>query len=119
MLNIVTTNPFGLGKVTVTTPGTPVLLLSNFPTLTGNKDNGLDLYANKFTILALSLNTGRVYIGAQTMVRATLVGVIMYMDPGQPWTFQHDVGMNKYHMGDFWVDADVAGEGVFANCDVV
>lgn len=121
------TNPFPLGRVTVAAAGTPVSILANFPTFTGNADNGKDLYCNKLIIWGLpSLpsvpfagNTGNVYVGSKTMNKVTLAGVIAIVPPGGSFTLQHDVGMNKYHVGDFWVDVDTNGEGCYATADVV
>jgi len=103
-------NPFGLGKVAVPTPGSPVSLLVNYSSFTGNADNTKDLFANKWTVQANANNKGPIYIGALSMVRSTLVNVIGIVQPGQSWTWQHDVGMNKYHIGDYYLDADNAND---------
>ena len=106
----------GLGKTTVTTGGTPVLLsvpadvlkLIGFPA------------AHALLFQALSSNTGAVYIGKAGMDRTTLAHVLIKLPP--PTTNQYPtfsmsitVAANAIALDDLYVDADVNGEGIMAS----
>lgn len=101
----ITSNPFAFGKVAVTTPGTTVALNSNFTTT--------DLKFHKATICAGPANTGLVYIGTKTMVRATLVGVFRILAKGEVWEPDYVPGMNGLNLANMYVDADTGGDYVY------
>ena len=119
----VTLNPLPLGKITVTTPGTPVRLtsaLSQSPKApAGNADIMEDLLADKLRLKTLATtsgslgqNAGLIYIGRQDMNKATLAGVYMILEPGESQWFSSTGGGNILRIGDYWVDADNANDWV-------
>jgi hypothetical protein len=94
--------------VVVAAAGTPVALISNFPDYT-------DLYSNKIDITCpLNGNAGQVYIGSLGMNKATSAGVMKILQPGESWSITHNVGLNVFHVQDFYVDADNNGDSVIA-----
>lgn len=119
--------PQPFGNVTVATPGTPVQLAINFPNFTPAVTTAVtdQVYCNKINIITSSIsqtgagNTGNVYIGQSNMVRATLVGVIAVLSPGQSFPVTNNVSMNIYPFDQYYVDADTAGDGVYGSIDTV
>ncbi len=123
MFNL-TLNPQPVNLVKVATPGVPVQFTSTTTGAGGNFNRNDDLSSNKIEFNAHGDNIGRIYIGRQNMVRGTLAagdqtGVIKILEPGQSWSLTHNVGLNKYHAADYFIDADNAGDGVYGNADVV
>lgn len=122
-----TFKPQPFGNVAVATPGTPVSLAVNFPNLTPAVTAALtdQIYCNKISIITSTIahsgagNTGNIYIGTSTMVRATLVGVIAVLAPGQSFPITNNVSMNIYEFEKYFVDADNAGDGVYGSIDTV
>jgi len=108
-----TISPFPLGKLT-TAPNTPIRLTANYPSLYGNWtiDGGIsrDLWANSMELIADLSNQGNIYIGTQTMNKATLVGVIRVIRPGESWVLENNIGGATYHVGDYFMDQDVAND---------
>lgn len=109
-------NPFG--PITVTTPGTLVNLLAGAPTLVGSASQW-PARVSKVRFEALPTNAGLVYIGVSTLVRATLVGVIARIpppaDPILSVTYHEwndERGANRFALQNYWLDADVATDGV-------
>lgn len=114
-------NPQPLGAVKVPVPGTPVRL-NSFLVSKGVIDAATDdVPFNKLSIIPIAANAANVYIGLQTMVKATLEGVLIVIGPAaQPnWALTTNVGMNTYHLQNLWVDADNANEGVYGSFDQV
>jgi hypothetical protein len=120
----VTLKPEPLGKIT-TTPGTPVRITMNLASSPagraayGNLSPGDDLWGNKLELKAPSGNAGNVYIGKINMVRATLVGVIRVLEPGESWPVTEHPRGNVYHIGDFCFDSDNAADSVHGSVDVI
>jgi hypothetical protein len=97
-----------IGKKTVATAGTRVQLIATTPT----KAQGV-------CIQALSSNTGKIYIGDSTVVGSTLVGCGYVLGipagaviPGFSTTIQ---ASNALDVSQFYIDADVNGEGVLVS----
>jgi hypothetical protein len=126
--------PQALGFVKVTTPGTPVSLVSQLVTsgvLPAGTDiltsGGDTLDVNKIALWAPPnvapagwtgpVNAQTVYIGQKNMNKTTLFGVIASLSPGGSWTITNNVGSNVYAVQDLFVDADTANDGVYGNID--
>jgi len=93
------------GKKTVTTAGT-IVQVTTTPT-----------NCNQLFIQALTANTGKIYIGLSTLVKATLVGALFVLpiptanilpvyNPVAP------VADGAIDLATIWLDSDVNGEGV-------
>jgi len=95
------------GRVSVTTPGTPVAL-STDPTLA----------ASKLFFQVIPGLTGKTYVGVPDMTKGTLAGVARILWPnasgGISETFyvESQDGTNSIRLEDYAIDADVAGEGL-------
>lgn len=117
--------PKGIGKVTVTTPGTPVSLAANFIGSIMTVDDTLNV--NKIALWAPPsaapsgwtgpTNTQTIYIGDKTMNKTTLAGVVATIVPGGSWSITNNVGDNVYALQNLYVDADHAGDSVYGNVD--
>jgi hypothetical protein len=103
---------FSLGKVTVTTPGTPVPL------------SATSISVNALYFQALSGNTGVLYVGKQSMVRATLVGVfrtIAAPTAATPaiilpdWNLVSSVFTAPFDISQIFLDADVGTNGLLVS----
>ena len=111
-------NPFPLGKVVVATPGTLVPLCQNFSSLRGNATYTLNLRAAKLFVQTdnvgvsggLAPNAGRIYIGYAGMVRATLVNVLFWVDPGSGFWYPQYGETNSIPVCDLFMDADNAND---------
>ncbi len=96
-----------LGRVNVSTPGTPVPLSTN-PAAT----------ASKLFVQVIPGLTGKTYLGSATMTKATLGGVARILWPNSGGGFSENFclesqdGTNSIRLKDYAVDADVAGEGL-------
>ena len=96
-----------LGRVNVPVPGTPVPLTTN-PAIT----------ASKVFVQVIPGLTGKTYLGAPTMTKATLAGVTRILGPNSASGFSENFflesqdGTNSIRLKDYAVDADVAGEGL-------
>lgn len=101
-----------LGKVTVTTAGTPERVTK------GQTDPNADVLVYSFLIEALPSNTGNVYIGVKSnMNKTTLAGVVAILPiptsnliPSFAATvtnLPHNENLNR-----LYIDVDVSGEGV-------
>ena len=94
-----------IGKVTVTTAGTPVQV-----TATSTRCQAISLQA-------LSTNTGKIYVGnAQAMSKSTLANVLGVVAvptantiPSASISQQGTAGLDA---SSFWLDSDNSGEGV-------
>lgn len=117
--------PQPFGNVTVVTPGTLVQLALNLVGLGVTAAVTDNVYCNKLSIITSPIthggvgNTGYVYIGTATMVRATLAGVIAVLSPGQSFPITNNVSMNIYQFEKYYLDADTAGDGVYGSIDTV
>jgi len=97
-----------LGKITVTTGGTPVRVTANH------------IGVNSIAFQQLAAQTGKIFIGTATLNKGTLVGVLAVLAvptanilPSASFTIVNaPAGLDAR---DFWVDADVNGEGVLVS----
>ena len=100
-------NATPLGRVNVTTPGTPVPL-STDPTLR----------ASKIFFQVIPGLTGKGYIGKSGMVRATLAKVIRVLWPNSAGGFSDSFFLESgsdsdvLNLAEYYIDMDVAGEGL-------
>ena len=96
-----------LGRVNVATPGTAVPL-STDPTKRASK-----IFAQVIPGL-----TGKGYLGKSGMNRATLAGVMRVLWPNsgggfsESFTVESSNGANSLVLSEYFVDMDVAGEGL-------
>lgn len=96
-----------LGRVNVTTPGTPVQLTAD-PSLT----------ACKLFVQVIPGLSGKTYLGTPTMTKSTLAGVTRILWPNASGGFSENFfletqnGTDEIRLCDYAVDADVAGEGL-------
>jgi hypothetical protein len=96
-----------LGRVNVTTPGTPV------PLSTDPNQRVAKIFAQVIPGL-----TGKGYLGTSNMVRATMAGVMRVLWPnaagGQSENFmlESSDGTDVLNLSQYFVDMDVAGEGL-------
>ena len=114
-----TFNPMPFGPVNVPVPGTPVDLTAQLIA------SGVCLVAdpvevNKISIVSLPSNTGAVYVGIAGMNKSTMRGVLFTFSTGSiGWQITNNEGANTYRFDQMYVDADVAGEGVYGGIDQV
>lgn len=108
-------NLFGLGKVTVLVPGTPVAIPIpvglNPPTV------------HAFLIEVLSTNTGKIYVGLEGLDRTTLVGVLIVLPiptANSLPTFSVSItqAANALALRLLRIDADNANDGVLISAIV-
>lgn len=99
-----------LGRVNVTTPGTLVALSTN-----------PNLYASKIFVQVVPGLTGKGYLGTAGMVRSTLAGVIRVLWPNTGGGFSENFlvestdGTDSLNLSQYFVDMDVAGEGLIVS----
>lgn len=99
-----------LGKVTVAAAGT-------ITRATVNQANpAAQISCQSISFQALSTNTGKIYVGLSSLVKATLVGGLDVIAapttnllPAYVVSSLSAAGLNA---ADFWLDADNSGEGV-------
>lgn len=112
-------NPMPFGPVKVAVPGTPVQLTSHLVAI-GECLASDPVAVNKISIVSLPSNTGTVYVGIAGMNRATLQGVLFAFSAGNTgWQITNNEAVNTYRLDQMYVDADVAGEGVYGGIDQV
>ena len=79
---------------------------------------------NSIYFQALSGNTGYVYVGTKTMVRATLVGVYRQIVaptsaaatvPLPDWNLNSSVFTAPFDLSQIWLDADVGTNGLLVS----
>jgi hypothetical protein len=103
-------NVTAMGRVNVATPGT-LVPLSTDPTLR----------VARLAIQSIPALTGKGYIGRSNMVRATLVGVIRILWPNtsggiaDSFVLESQAGMDNIPLSDYYIDMDVAGEGLLVS----
>jgi hypothetical protein len=90
-----------LGRVNVATPGTPVPLATD-PAIT----------ASKLFVQAVPGLTGKTYLGARTMSKATLAGVTCVLSADDTFFLESQDGADSIRLKDYALDADVTGEGL-------
>jgi hypothetical protein len=96
-----------LGRVNVATPGTPV------PLSTDPNQRVARIFAQVVPGL-----TGKGYLGRSTMIRASLVGVMRILWPNSGGGFSENFmvesadGTDSLFLSEYFVDMDVAGEGL-------
>jgi hypothetical protein len=96
-----------LGRFNVAAPGTPVPL-TNDPAIT----------ACRVFFQVIPGLTGKTYIGAPSMTKGTLAGVVRILWPNSSGGFSETFeiksqdGENSIRLKDCAIDADVAGEGL-------
>jgi hypothetical protein len=99
-----------LGRVNVTTPGTPVQLTTD-PTVR----------VSKLFFQSVPGLTGKCYIGAVGMVKSSLTKVIRVLVPAtnsaiaDQFTLAPEDGRDSIYLSEYAIDADVAGEGLLVS----
>lgn len=117
-------NPQPLGNVTVATPGVPVQITLTLQSTSAGSGNIVNASTNKVDCQQILItaspithsgegNTGAVYLGTSTMVRATLAGVIAVIMPGQSFPLTQNVAQNVFDANKLYIDADTASDGIF------
>lgn len=105
------------GPLTVAVPGTPVqaasLLNAVLPLVPANTPQ--PCHAVMFQ--ALPGNTGKIYIGRQTLNRSTGAGVFGFLaipttSHIPSFSTAITIAPNALNLNDYWIDADVANDGV-------
>lgn len=105
-----------LGKVAVTTAGTPVRITS------GQADPSKKVSVHSVFLQAISTNTGRIFVGTSSaMSKTSFVGVVAMIPApsasaatGTLPYFETTIvpSPNGYNLADFWIDAEVSTDGV-------
>ena len=96
-----------LGRVNVVTPGTPV------PLSTDPNQRVAKIFAQVVPGL-----TGKGYLGTSNMIRGTAAGVMRILWPNTGGGFSENVmlessdGTDSLNLSQYFVDMDVAGEGL-------
>src|SRR5437763_1635594 len=99
-----------LGRVNVTTPGTPV------PLSTDPEKRVSKIFAQVIPGL-----TGKGYLGTPGLNRGTLAGVIRILWPNasggfsDQFTLESQDGTNALLLSHYFVDMDIAGEGLLVS----
>lgn len=99
-----------LGRVNVTTPGTPVALTTD-PTA----------IASTLLIQTIPGLTSKIYVGQKGMNKTTLSGVCRILWPNTNGGISDQLmvnvasGTDQLHPSEYFIDADVAGEGVLVS----
>jgi hypothetical protein len=102
-----------LGEIIVVTPGTLVQVSSTH----------INANAVYFQALFDNSATGRTYIGLAGFVRTTSVGLLRTLAgtnatvtvPLDSWSPQSGVSVAPFDLFNYWVDADVAADGVLVS----
>ena len=95
-----------LGKVAVPTPGTPVAI-----------NPSIVATASILSVQAIPGLTSKIYIGRQSMNKATLAGVVYVLWPNpsggisDQFLLKDETGADGIRLAEYYLDADVAGEG--------
>jgi len=112
-------NPMPFGPVKVAVPGTPVQLTAQL-VASGECLLGDPVAVNKISVVSLPSNTGAVYVGIAGMNKSTMHGVLFTFSAGNMgWQITNNEAANTYRFDQMYVDADVAGEGVYGGIDQV
>ena len=99
-----------LGKIAVATPGTLIPL------------SATALKVSKILVCQIAGMTGKTYFGTSALVRSTFVGVIkQFAIPVagagvlECQLFEDDQSGNGLNLADYYIDADVATEGLLVS----
>ncbi len=98
-----------LGKIAVTTAGTPVQILA-----AGAKCAAI-------IVAAIGGTTGKMYFGTSTVNKTTLAGAIKEFLPSAASGFADSIIIdntedgNPLQMSDYWLDSTVNGEGLLVS----
>jgi hypothetical protein len=112
-------NPMPFGPVVVPVPGTPVELNTQL-VANGVCLRGDPVAVNKISVVSLPSNTGAVYVGIAGMNKSTMQDVLFVFSASDiGWQVTNNEGANTYRFDELYVDADVAGEGVYGGIDQV
>lgn len=99
-----------LGKITVASAGTIVRTTVN------QSNPAAVLGCQSISFQALSTNTGKIYVGLSSLVKATLVGGLSVLAAPTvnlfPAYVVSSLSVAGLNAADFWLDADNNGEGV-------
>lgn len=100
-----------LGKVTVSSPGSPVQATVN----QASPNTRIPCYALMFQ--ALPTNSGKVYVGLASMNKSTLAQCLAVLPiPGTTSAAAYSIAApnvpGAFNMADFFIDADSAQDGV-------
>ena len=96
-----------MGRVNVATPGT-LVPLSTDPTI----------FVTKIFAQVVPGLTGKGYLGTHGLVRSTMAGVVRVLWPNTSGGFSENIlieasnGKNGLNLSQYFVDMDVAGEGL-------
>jgi len=93
-----------LGRITVPTPGTPVVLSTNVRT-----------QAARLVFQTAPLNAGKTYFGQTGMNKTTLAGVSRILAPTDVYEVTTEDGMDGIPLAQVAIDADNAGEGLLVS----
>lgn len=99
-------NPTSLGRVNVTTPGTPVQLAT------------VSTRCARIRVSVVSGLTGKMYLGTKGLVGSTYVGVVKELAPNSAGGVDDSYEFASYadapllDLSQYWIDAAVAGEGL-------
>lgn len=102
-------SPVSLGRVNVTTSGTPVQLSS------------VPLTCSRIHFSVIAGLTGKVYLGTSAVNHSTLAGVIKEFWPNQSGgvddSYELNCGTdgNLLNLQDYWLDVAVSGEGLIVS----
>jgi len=102
---------YSLGKIAVSTPGTPVPLTTN-----------TTLLASRVRVQTVIGETGRIWLGVSDMNKNTHAGVMKQFwptgasgadasVPADSWEMNESGGDNTIQLSSLFLDAAVAGEG--------
>ena len=102
-----------IGPVRVPTPGTPVSITTLLP-------HGKQIPLHGIMLQVLPGNTGNIYIGGPDMNKAALTGVYGILAQATAnflpvFSAGNEFAPNGLSSIEFWVDADVANDGVLGS----
>lgn len=102
-----------VGRLIVAVPGTLVQATSLEP------DPTKPLSCHAVLFQALPTNTGRVYVGTWQLERAALANCFAWLpiptvNQAPSFSVALTIAPNALKLNDYWIDADVAGDGVIA-----
>lgn len=101
--------PNSLGRVNVTTPGTPVQLAT------------VSTRCSRIRVSVVAGLTGKMYLGCKGLVGSTLVGVIKELWPNaaggvdDAYEFTSATDSPLLDLSHYWIDAAIGGEGLIVS----
>ncbi|MDQ6677596.1 MAG: hypothetical protein M3Z09_09910 [Acidobacteriota bacterium] len=93
-----------LGRVNVSTPGTPVRLSTNAGTR-----------VNRLLLQTIPGATGKGYFGLTQMNKTTLAGVSRVLSTGDLYELTAEDGTDSIYLYQLAIDVDVPGEGLLVS----